>query len=176
MVLKSLLRWVSAYQYIDAKTMVRIGGTCTDFLVIFGIASINIAILVEYAYPLFALLAFGIVVNGLLFRFWGPRVFNQFWFEKSLYTWGWVNGVMAMAMALLRTVDPEGESHLLDDFALAYLGFGPIEVVMVTLTPMLIAQGFAWPLAVAAIGAAWLIFFLLPYYQRRGKKHTDKAA
>jgi ESS family glutamate:Na+ symporter len=170
-VLKRFFRWVGAYRYIDAKTMVRIGGTCTDFLVIFGIASINIAILIEYAYPLFTLLTFGIVVNGLLFRFWGPRAFSQFWFEKSLYTWGWVNGVMAMAIALLRSVDPEGESHLLDDFALAYLGFGPVEVIMVTLTPMLIAQGFAWPLAVAAIGAAGLVFFLLHYYQRRGQSH-----
>ena len=156
--LKQLLRRVGAYHYIDARTMVRIGGTSTDFLVIFGIASINIAVLVEYAYPLFALLVFGIFVNGLLFRFWGPRAFAQFWFEKSLYTWGWVNGVMAMAIALLRTVDPEGESHLLDDFALAYLGIGAIEVVMVTLTPILVAQGHAWPLAAAAIGAALLVF------------------
>ena len=58
-------------------------------------------------------------------------------------------------------------SHLLDDFALAYLGFGPIEVVMVTLTPILVAQGHGWPLAAVALAAALLVFFLLPYYQRR---------
>ena len=165
--LKRILSWLGIYHYIDAKTMVRVGGTSTDFLVIFGIASINIAILVEYAYPLGALLACGIGVNWLLFRFWGPRAFGELWFEKSLYTWGWTNGVMAMAIALLRTVDPEGESHLLDDFALAYLGFGPIEVVMVTLTPILVAQGHGWPLAAVALAAALLVFFLLPYYQRR---------
>lgn len=174
-VLKRVLRWLGAVDYIDAKTMVRVGGTCTDFLVIFGIASINIAILVEYAYPLSALLAFGIAVNWLLFRFWGPRAFGQLWFEKSLYTWGWVNGVMAMAIALLRTVDPEGESHLLDDFALAYLGFGPIEVVMVTLTPILVAGGHGWPLAAAAIGAALVVFLLLPYYQRRSEIRAGGA-
>ena len=165
--IKHILRWFGAFHYIDAKTMVRVGGTCTDFLVIFGIASINIAILVEYAYPLSMLLAFGIGVNWLLFRFWGPRAFGELWFEKSLYTWGWTNGVMAMAIALLRTVDPEGESHLLDDFALAYLGFGPVEVVMVTLTPILVSQGHGWPLAAAAMVLAVVVFLLLPYYQRR---------
>jgi ESS family glutamate:Na+ symporter len=165
--LKRILGWWGAYHYVDAKTMVRVGGTSTDFLVIFGIASINIAILVEYAYPLSALLACGIGINWLLFRVWGPRAFGELWFEKSLYTWGWTNGVMAMAIALLRTVDPEGESHLLDDFALAYLGFGPIEVVMVTLTPILVAQGHGWPLAAAALVAVALVFLLLPYYQRR---------
>ena len=166
-VLKRMLQWLKVFHYTDAKTMVRVGGTCTDFLVIFGIASINIAILVEYAYSLGALLAFGIGINWLLFRFWGPRAFGELWFEKSLYTWGWTNGVMAMAIALLRTVDPEGESHLLDDFALAYLGFGPIEVVLVTLTPILVSQGHGWPLAGAAMVAAVLVFLLLPYYQRR---------
>ena len=127
-------------------------------------------------FSLSLLLAFGIGVNWLLFRFWGKHAFGQFWFEKSLYTWGWVNGVMAMAIALLRTVDPEGESHLLDDFALAYLGFGPIEVVMVTLTPMLVAEGYGWFVAGVAIGSAMLVFLLLPYYLRRSHRHAQGAA
>ena len=60
--------------------------------------------------------------------------------------------------------------HLLDDFALAYLGFGPIEVAMVALAPILITQGQGWLLAGASIGVALLVFFLLPYYQRRASQ------
>ena len=38
---------------------------------------------------------------------------------------------------------------------------------MVTLTPILVAQGHGWPLAEAALVVAALVFLLLPYYQRR---------
>ena len=169
-VLKQILCRVGAYDYVDARTMVRIGGTCTDILVVFGIASINIAILVEYAYPLLGLLIFGVVLNGLVFRYWGPRAFTAYWFEKSLYTWGWGNGVMAMAIALLRTVDPESESHLLDDFALAYVGFGPIEAALVALAPILVIQGQGWPLVAVTLGISVLVLVLVSRYRPRMDK------
>ncbi len=169
-VLKQILCRVGAYNYVDARTMVRIGGTCTDILVVFGIASINIAILVEYAYPLLGLLIFGVVLNGLIFRYWGLRAFTAYWFEKSLYTWGWVNGVMAMAIALLRTVDPESESHLLDDFALAYVGFGPIEAALVALAPILVTQGQGWPLVAVTFGISVLVLVLVSRDRRRMDK------
>ena len=71
---------------------------------------------------------------------------------------------MAMAIALLRIVDPEAESHLLDDFALAYLAIGPIEVLMVTLAPLLIAQGHVWAFALGALalGLPFALFALRP--------------
>lgn len=161
--LKQVLQRLDILSYIDPGTMGRLSGAATDVLVVFGIASINLAVLVEYAYPLFALLTLGILVNALLFALLGPRSFGQYWFEKSLYTWGWVTGVMAMAIALLRTVDPEGESRLLDDFSLAYLGFGPIEAGLVVFAPLLVVQGYAWPLTVALLVGA-LLALLLPYY------------
>ena len=163
-----LLRKTGALRYVDRRTMVRLGGTCTDFLVVYGIASIDLAILLEYAYPLAALTVCGIAINTLLFFLWGPRAFGEYWFEKSLYTWGWVNGVMAMAIALLRIVDAEGESHLLDDFAVAYVGFGPIEVALVALVPILVTQGQGWLLAAAALTVAAVIFVLIPRIVRRG--------
>ena len=158
---KQGLKSNGALHYVDPATNSRLSGSLTDLLVAFGIASINVPILLKYAYPLAALFLFALLLCGLLFRLVGPRVFRQLWFEKSVYTWGWVTGIMAMAIALLRIVDPDNKSRILDDFALAYLVIGPAEVIMVTLTPLLVSQGHAWPLALAATGLSLLLLLSL---------------
>ena len=75
-----------------------------------------------------------------------------------------------MAIALLRTVDPESESHLLDDFALAYVGFGPIEAALVALAPILVTQGQGWPLVAATLGISVLVLVLVSRDRRRMDK------
>ena len=159
-VLKQGLKFSRALHYVDQKTAVRMCGSMTDLLVAFGIASIKIPVLIKYAFPLTALFVFGLVLCWALFRFLGPRTFRAVWFEKSLYTWGWVTGIMAMAIALLRIADPENESRVLDDFALAYLAIGPVEVMLVALGPVLISQGHHWSFAGLATGAGLLILVL----------------
>ena len=157
MLLKQVLKLLRATQYVDGKSTTRICGALTDVLVAFGISSIQLSILVKYAYPLAALFMFGIILCGLLFRLLGPKMFSDLWFEKSLYTWGWVTGVMAMAIALLRIVDADNKSAILDDFVLAYLAIGPIEITLVTLAPALISNGHHWIFTIVALGAACII-------------------
>ena len=165
LLVRQLLGGVGAFHYVDRRTVVRLSGTFTDMLVVFGIASINLPLLLRYAYPLAALFAFGFVLCWAGFRFCGPRVFRELWFEKSLYTWGWVTGVMAMAIALLRIVDPDHDSGVLDDFALAYIGVGLVEGVMVILCPIAVGHGWGWLLALVASGAG--LALLLAAMRRR---------
>ncbi|MDA0745457.1 MAG: sodium:glutamate symporter [bacterium] len=169
---KQVLKSTGADTYIDRKSVLRICGSLTDLLVAFGIAAIQIPILLKYAYPLLALFAFGLILCWALFRYLGPRMFHHLWFEKSLYTWGWVTGIMAMAIALLRIVDPETESHILDDFALSYLAIGPIEVLLVTLSPILISQGHHWALSALTI-AAGILILILSLITRNRRNHPD---
>ncbi len=131
--------------------MTHLGGALTDVLVVFGIASIKPAILVEYAAPLALLFAVGIASCCFLFRYLGPRFFRAFWFERSLFTWGWITGVTAMGIALLRIVDPRNDSDALADFGLAYLFIAPIEIGLVALAPQLLMGGHSWPLAGATL-------------------------
>src|SRR5699024_558622 len=49
-------------KYIDEDVISRISGTATDYLVFFGIASINLSVIVKYAVPLLMLLVFGIFI------------------------------------------------------------------------------------------------------------------
>jgi len=160
-ILRSALRRTSALTYVDRPTMAHLSGALTDLLVVFGIASIRVPILVSYAAPLGLMLVTGIVLCAVLFRGLGPRLFDDraggFWFERSLFTWGWITGVTAMGIALLRIVDPNNDSDTLDDFGVGYLFLAPIEIGLLTAAPLLLSQGYEWGLAGAALGGAAIL-------------------
>ena len=160
----SLLRWVlgktPAIDYIDRRTIGRLSGALTDILVVFGIASIRIEVLVEYAAPLTLLLVTGVVLCVLLIRGLGPRFFRDHWLERSLFTWGWITGVTAMGIALLRIVDTRNESQALADFGVVYLFLAPVEIGLLALAPQLLMQGqWGW-LAAAVIASAVVLMFV----------------
>jgi ESS family glutamate:Na+ symporter len=155
------LRATGGIRYVDRKTVVHLAGGLTDILVVFGIASIKIAIVIKYALPLALLFVFGIVLCSLIFFWLGPRFFETYWFEKSLFTWGWITGVTALGITLLRIVDPENRSQALNDFALAYLFVVPIEIGLVAFAPQIILSGHSWLLAGVTLIAAVLISLLV---------------
>lgn len=156
-----LLKWglktFHGYQYIDQKISLRLCGSFTDLLVVFGITSIQLPVLIKYAFPLIGLFIVGILFCWAFFRYLGPIIFRENWFEKSLYTWGWITGIMAIAIALLRIVDTKNKANVLSDFAIAYFVIGPLEVLLVTLAPVLIFNGFQWGFSIITLGAGILL-------------------
>lgn len=152
-----VFRAVGANRYVDSRTVAHIGGALTDILVVFGIASIKISIVIEYALPLTLLFAFGIALCCFIFRFMGPRFFESYWFEKSLFTWGWITGVTALGITLLRIVDPDNGSRALNDFGLAYLLVVPFEIGLVAFAPQIILGGHSLMLAGVTVATAVLI-------------------
>jgi len=110
----------------------------------------------DYAVPLIVLFVFGIIWAYLIFRFIGPNIFKSFWFEKSLFGWGWSTGTVAMGLALLRIVDPELKSKTMDDYALAYIGMVPVEILIITFGPILASTGLPWimPITLLVVGIA----------------------
>jgi ESS family glutamate:Na+ symporter len=155
------LRATRAIRYVDSRTVSHIAGGLTDILVVFGIASIKIAIVIKYALPLGLLFLFGLALCAFIFFWMGPRFFETFWFEKSLFTWGWITGVTALGITLLRIVDSENGSRALNDFALAYLFVVPVEVGLVAFGPQVILSGHSWLLAGTTVFAAALISVLV---------------
>ena len=140
---------------VDRTVMLRLSGALTDVLVVCGIAAVSLEIVARHALPLLALFVFGLALCWAVFYVGGPRIFRDLWFEKALFTWGWVTGVMAIALALLRVVDPRDESEILDPFARAYLFVAPLEVGLVSFAPLLIVQGFAWSFVGATVLAGF---------------------
>ncbi|NQU10609.1 sodium:glutamate symporter [bacterium] len=169
-VLKAVFAPLGILKYVDRKTILHLGGGMTDLLVVFGIAAIQIAILVKYAVPLALLFCFGIALCWVLFLFLGRSCFTSNWFEKSVFTWGWVTGIVAMGIALLRIVDPKNKSQALNDYALAFLVIAPVEIGLVTFGPQIISSGHYWPLALitSVVGLLFAAFFFC-----RGERRTE---
>jgi len=70
------------------------------------------------------------------------KIFAEGWFETALFTWGWTTGVTAMGIALLRIIDAKNKSHVLDDFAIAYLALVPIEIALIIISPFLVTNEY----------------------------------
>ena len=83
----------------------------------------------------------GTIVTVFTVFYFGRRLIRKDWFEKSIFAWGWWTGTMAMGIALLRIVDPKMASKALDDYALAYLPCAPVEIVLISLVPLMFANG-----------------------------------
>ena len=131
--------------YVDKHIVNRIGSWVTDYLVAFGVASIQISVVVKYAVPMLFLFSFGILITVGLALLLGPRLFHNFWFERSIFVYGWNTGVVAMGVTLLRVVDPEFKTKTLEDYGLAYVFISFFEIAVVSIVPSLVANGVIWP-------------------------------
>lgn len=177
-ILQSILRFINADQYVNKKVVNRISGGSTDLLVAFGIASINLSVVIDYIVPLSILLVAGLTYTWFMFRFVGPRLFVDHWFERSIFTWGWATGTVAMGIALLRIVDPELKSNTLEDYGLAYLAINPVDILVVTLAPALMVAGQHWLFTLATIGfgIAILIFTIYKGWWLSNEQMTKRKA
>ncbi|MBO6170220.1 MAG: sodium:glutamate symporter [Bacteroidales bacterium] len=141
---KWVLSKVKVDEHISKPILGHLSGAFTDYLVAFGVASIRLEIVGRYVVPLVVLLVIGLVLT-LLYVFWiGARIHKTDSFEKSIFTWGWFTGTMAMGIALLRITDPDSKSGCLDDYAMAYLYIAPVEIALVSLSPLAFGSGLGW--------------------------------
>lgn len=122
---------------IDEHVEGRIGSMVTDYLVGFGVASISISIVLEFAGPILVLCVLGMLTSLFLVFVVGQKLFRNFWFERSIFVFGWTTGVVAIGVTLLRIVDPEGKSGTLNDYGYSYTLQSVIEVFIIAFTPIL---------------------------------------
>ncbi|HHY04514.1 MAG TPA: sodium:glutamate symporter [Thermoanaerobacterales bacterium] len=112
-------------QAIDVNTLQRIQGIALDFLIVSAIASIKIPVIINYALP-FLILMLVAGISLVAFFFWaGPKLFKENWFENSIINFGFLSGVAAVGLMLLRTVDPDMETDVGQAFALRTPIFEP---------------------------------------------------
>jgi ESS family glutamate:Na+ symporter len=145
----------------------------TDLLVAFGVASIKLSVIVKYAVPLIVLVVAGTIITLLITFYFGRKLSKTFWFERTIFAWGWWTGTMAMGIALLRIVDPKLLSKTMDDYALAYLPIAPVEIILITLVPIMFSNGMGiWllvgclALALVTILIAWLMKWFVPFKRK----------
>jgi glutamate:Na+ symporter, ESS family len=86
-------------------------------------------------------------------------MFRSYWFERSLFAFGWNTGVVATGITLVRVVDPDDRSRTLEDFGLAYPPVSILEIAIVTVLPLLVVRGIVIgpTLVLLAIACAALV-------------------
>ncbi len=157
---KKLMETTKSSEYLCTQTTQRLGSMFTDILVACGVAAIKLGVVVKYAVPLIVLVVFGVVmVWGIVFYF-GRRLSKTYWFERSIFAWGWWTGTMAMGIALIRIVDPKLLSKAMDDYALAYLPIAPVEILLITFVPVLFINGFGMELMLGCLVLSLIIILL----------------
>ena len=135
------LKAIGMGEYVDRDIITRLGSTSTDYLVAFGIASIKISIVVKYLVPIIIMCVIGLGFNTLFLFFAGRKLFHNFWFERSIFVYGWTSGTVSIGVTLLRVVDPQFDSGALTDYGMAYVFISFIELGLVALTPVYVANG-----------------------------------
>ncbi|NLX75737.1 MAG: sodium:glutamate symporter [Synergistaceae bacterium] len=151
------------YKYVDSNLITRLGSAATDYLVFFGVASIKIAVVLEYLVPFTLLMLFGCVIVVVNLMYFGPRMNKNSWFERSIFVYGYSTGVFSIGMTLLRIVDPDNRSRTLTDTAIVGPLVTPLEMFAWAAGPAMLVSGKAFTLAgiflaitVAAIAASFL--------------------
>ncbi len=163
--IQSILNKIGYGSYVDKKVVDRIGSGITDYLVAFGIATIKISVVLEFAGPILILCMIGIGWPIVMVFFVGRKLFRNFWFERSIFIFGYITGVVAVGVTLLRIVDPEMKSGTLDDFGTAYTLQSVIELFIVTMVPVFAVSVGVVPVGavLVAIGVAMLLLCKIKY-------------
>lgn len=154
--IQSILNRIGYGSYVDKKIVDRIGSGVTDYLVAFGVATIKISVVLDYIGPIIVLCILGNLWAVIMVFVVGRKLFRNFWFERSIFVFGYITGVVAIGVTLLRIVDPEMKSGTLDDFGTAYTLQSIIELFIVTMVPV-----FGVQIGVIPVGAALLAIGLL---------------
>lgn len=143
--LQGVLKLIRYDRYVDKKVIDHIGGSVTDYLVAFGVATIKLSVVADYWLPITVLCVIGVIQSLIVVFVFGNKLFHNFWFERSIFIFGWITGVVAVGVTLLRCVDPDMKSNTLDDYGISYSIQSIIEVFFVSFIPVIVVTiGCIW--------------------------------
>ena len=143
-IVQAVLNRTNTNQYIDRATISRISGTCTDFLVIAGVASVKISVILNYMVPLIILFASGFAMTWIWFLIVGKYTSKKDWVERNMMVWGHATGVVATGVLLQRVVDPELKSRGIEDSGISDIINRPIIIGLQVIPPILLTMGGVW--------------------------------
>ena len=179
-----LLKGIKADKYEDNRIISRMGSCATDFLVFFGVASIKIPVVIEYAVPFGLLMLFGIVWVVFHFTVIAPRLLKQEWFERGIYVYGYSTVVTAIGMALSIidsigvTIAASSSVQLLFSGSTILKSAMPIESIIeifaLAAVPVACVQG-NWIAAVTPILIYLAALCIVPVVFKWWHKHPGKA-
>lgn len=170
--LNEILKKLHLVKYVDRKTMTRIGGTATDYLIAFGISSINIKMVLSLWQPILIFTVVGILYTIIYLFLISRHCAGKNWFEKGIFIFGWSAGAMPIAIMLLKISDPDGKSHVLEECSFSWVFLTLVDMAIIAFVPTLLLKG-----AVFLTGSILLILaivFIMISFFYYGRKQTEK--
>ncbi|MBU5303077.1 sodium/glutamate symporter [Eubacterium callanderi] len=165
--INAVLKISKLLPYTDKEIVTHIGSSITDYLLFFGVASLDIRIVSAYWKPILFLCVFGVAYCIVFVFSIGKRYFVSNWFERGIFIFGWNTGIAAMGIILLRILDPEFKTSVLEDYSLAYSVIAFVEIAIITFLPIFVSYGYGLVCSFVLI----LAFTLLILLARRNKKN-----
>lgn len=126
--------------YIDKQVITHTGSAASDYLVGFGVASISVTVVAQWWVPIVLLSVVGYAFV-LLFLWLCSKLFRSYWFERSIFIYGQMTGVIATGVILLRLTDPEFKTGVLEDMGLAWVFLNIMDMIYVSFAPAFVMSG-----------------------------------
>jgi len=165
------MRWMNR-QYQNNYLLSRLSGLAFDFMIVAGIASINIDDLSGLWIPFILMSITGGVVTLLYLRFMCEKLYPGYVYEGFLSMFGMLTGTISSGVLLLREIDPELKTPASNNLVTGS-SFGIIFGI-----PMLILISFAAKSDVSVFLALGFIVLylaaLLLFIFKAGKKKSSK--
>lgn len=139
--IQPILNLLKIGDYVDKRIIGHLGSTATDFLVAFGVASINISVVIKYIVPIVVLSILGFIYSYAWFWCISRNFFRNYWFERGIYIFGMLTGVLATGVILLRITDPEFKTGALEDFGFAWIFLSIVDLLLVSFSPIFVMEG-----------------------------------
>ena len=148
--------------YLDKNLFDRIMGFALDILVASAIASINLDLFVQNLWPFAILMFAGMIWLFFMVVFIAPKMFPEFWFERSITEFGMQSGVTAIGLLLLRIVDPSYKTGTAEAFGLKQMIYEPLlgGGLITALSPFFIIKFGTWN-SIIICGVIMIIFFFI---------------
>lgn len=174
-VLQLVVKKIGYADQVDKRIIDRIGSSVTDYLVGFGIATIKVSVVLEFWQAIVILSIIGTLFAFFVVFFIGRKLFHNYWFERSIFIFGYITGVVAIGVTLLRIVDPDMKSGALDDFGTAYTLQSVIELFLVMLSPIFVVKNgsILTGAVMMTIGVGLLLLCRTKYGSSHGTRHQQ---
>lgn len=151
MLMRRFLILVKAEHVVDNHTMNRVSGLLVDIMVTAAIAAISIAVVMSYWLPILIVSMVGGIISTWAVIYIGSRMFKTHRFFRTLMIFGVSTGTLSTALALIRVVDPDFKSPVVEDYT---MGSG---IVFVLAIPLILFM--TWPVKTFLTGN-WLYFWM----------------
>ena len=168
---------VHVAKYLDKHTFDRIMGFALDILVATAIASLRLDLFLANFWPFAILMVAGMLWLIFMVIFIAPRMFPEYFFERSITEFGMQSGVTAVGLLLLRLVDPQYRTGTAEAFGLKQMVYEPFlgGGLITALSPIFIVHLGIWK-ATAICAFIMFVFLLLSVLNgwTKIKKHPPR--